>query len=98
VTRRLFARIRAVSRINLAIDAALFLATVTVMLSGLLVSQTIASTLGIALNTDAIWYAMHSASATATIALLMTHLAMHARWVARTAYGLVLAPAKEVRS
>ena len=98
VTARILGRIRTVSKVNLALDAVLFIATVTVMLSGVLVSQAIASAFGLGVSADAIWYAVHSASARITIALLLAHLALHAGWVVRTARSLVPAPQTEVIS
>lgn len=81
---RLFERIRTTSRVNLAVDALLFGAAVTVMLSGLMVSQVIASAIGVTVATGGIWSAVHSASAIGTIALLGVHVALHAQWMLRT--------------
>lgn len=76
-------RARTMSRVNLGVDIALFLATVTVMLSGFMVSQVIASTLGLALSVTAAWSTLHALSATATIGLLLVHLGLHVPWAVR---------------
>ena len=82
-------RVRNVSRVNLIVDSLLFFSTVTVMLSGLVVSRSIAGAFGIATAPSIIWYALHSVSADATILLLLVHLGLHWRWVFRTAGRLV---------
>jgi len=89
------ARLRRVSALNFAVDAVLFLATVTVMLSGLMVSQVIASALGVGGTASAIWHVAHSFSATAAMLLLVAHLALHIPWAARTVRRLSTASAAD---
>lgn len=91
-------KLRATSRVNLLVDIALFVATVTVMLSGALVSQAIARTLGLSLATDAIWYPVHSASATLSVALLVLHFALHAPWALRVLRSWIAPARTEVTS
>ena len=94
VSAGLLGRIRTASKVNLAVDALLFGATVTVMLSGLMVSRTIATAIGVTSSSGTIWNAVHSLSATGTIALLVAHFGLHASWIARTLRGLVPAGAE----
>jgi hypothetical protein len=77
------------SRVNILLDTALFVSTVAVMLSGLMVSQTIAGLLGLAATPNQLWVAIHSLAADTTIALLLAHFALHWRWVASVAFRLV---------
>jgi Domain of unknown function (DUF4405) len=77
------------SRINILVDVALFVSTVTVMLSGLMVSHTIAGLLGFSATPNQLWVAMHSLTADTTIALLLAHFALHWRWVTSVAFRLV---------
>lgn len=99
VSARLFARIRAVPKVNLAVDTLLFGAAVTVMLSGLMVSQVIASAIGVTVTGGGIWGAVHSVSAVGTIALLGVHFALHASWMLRTLRGMrATAELAEVRA
>jgi hypothetical protein len=76
-------RLMHASRLNLVVDALLFLSAVAVMLSGLLVSQVALALLGIATAPSALWIALHAVSADTTIALLLLHFALHAKWVVR---------------
>ncbi len=73
------------SRVNLVVDAALFVSTVAVMLSGAMVSRVALGAIGLATTPSALWSAVHSVSADATLVLLLTHFALHAAWFARVA-------------
>lgn len=80
---RVFGRLRATSAVNLVVDATLFLATVTVMLSGLMLSQVIAAALGVSVTPSVTWHVAHAWSANATIVFMLLHFALHASWFAR---------------
>jgi hypothetical protein len=88
VAARLFASIRAASKVNLVVDALLFGASVTVMLSGLMVSQVIAAAAGVTAASGGLWSAVHALSAYGTMTLLAVHFALHASWIARTIRGI----------
>jgi hypothetical protein len=94
VASRFAQRLRTVSRVNLVLDVTLFISAVAVMTSGFVVSRSIAGALGIRTSPNALWYALHSVSADSTIVLLVAHLALHWRWVARTLGLLPTAPAR----
>jgi hypothetical protein len=85
ILRRFAQRMRAVPKVNLVVDAALFVALVTVMLSGLLISQAVAGSLGVTIMPDSLWMSTHAWSADATILLLLVHFALHWRWIVTTA-------------
>jgi hypothetical protein len=89
VVRAFFDRLLHTSRLNLVVDAALFVSGVAVMLSGLMVSQVVAGTLGLRTAASPMWVALHSVSADATIALLLLHLALHWRWVVSVAFRVI---------
>lgn len=80
--RNAFEKLTSTSLLNGIVDLALFVSAVTVVLSGLLISQVVAGALGIALASSAVWHSVHSLAADATIALLLLHFALHARWMA----------------
>jgi hypothetical protein len=85
IVRRFAEIVRATPRINLVVDAALFVAAVSVMLSGLLISQSVAPAFGITIAPSALWVSTHSWSADATILLLLVHFALHWRWIVSVA-------------
>ena len=99
VIERFTERLLHTSRLNLVVDIALFVSTVTVMLSGLLVSQAIAGAMGLSVAPSAMWVAVHSVSANATIVLLLAHLGLHAGWVVNAArrFGVASAPPGALR-
>lgn len=88
ILRRFAAIVRATPKVNLVVDGVLFVAAVTVMLSGFMVSQAVAGALGITVVPTALWAWVHSVSADATIALLFVHFALHWKWVVSAARRL----------
>lgn len=88
IVRRFSAIVRATPRVNLVIDGALFVAAVTVTLSGFMVSQVVARAFGIVVIPASIWVQTHSISADATIALLLVHFALHWKWIVNAARRL----------
>jgi hypothetical protein len=82
-------RLRHASAANLVVDSVLFVSTVGVVLSGVMVSRSIAGLLGLTTTPNALWVALHSFTADATIALLIVHFALHWRWLASVAFRLV---------
>jgi len=88
VIDRFAEKIRASNRINLAVDALLFLATVAVVVSGFAVSTSIAGVLGLATSASMSWHVLHALSANAVFALFALHTALHYKWIARTAAEL----------
>ena len=85
VLRRFADIVRATPKVNLVVDVALFIVAVTVMLSGLLVSQSVAGTFGVTIVPSSLWVSTHSWSADATILLLLVHFALHWRWIVNVA-------------
>jgi hypothetical protein len=90
VASSLAGRLRKVTRLNFAIDTGLFLSTVTVMVSGFMVSQVIGAVFGWTATTDPSWYRVHAYSADPTIVFMLVHLALHWRWVVRVVRTRVL--------
>ncbi len=85
IMRRFAAIVRATPKVNLVVDVALFVSGVTVMLSGLFVSQYVLRAVGLSVTPTALWVDTHRWSADATILLLLVHFALHWRWILRTA-------------
>jgi hypothetical protein len=71
------------TRVNLVVDAVLFVSSVAVMLSGLMVSQVVGRAIGFSGTPGALWAAVHAVTANTTIALLVAHFALHAKWFVR---------------
>ena len=96
IMRRFAEIVRATPKVNLVVDVALFVVAVTVMLSGLLISQSVLRAVGITVTPTALWVSTHRWSADATILLLLVHFALHWRWILRAA-GKLGRPGVQVR-
>jgi hypothetical protein len=83
VARSFLDRLYSVSRLNLLVDGVLFVSTVAVMVSGVMVSQVALGALGIAASPSALWIAVHSVTADVTVVFLLVHFGLHWRWIAR---------------
>lgn len=79
--KRFFARLSAASRMNLVIDAVLFVAFVVCMLSGFMVSRHVLMSFGYVAQGYFVWNPMHSISATTLLAAMLVHLAAHWKWI-----------------
>lgn len=82
---RLLAKLRAASRVNFAVDIVLFLATVTVMLTGVMVIPGLVSTADgtVALR---VWSDAHRLSSYVTVVATVAHFLLHAEWMADVAF------------
>ena len=74
-----FRRAKAMPRVNLIVDAGLFVSLVGVTLSGLLVVPGLAASLGV--NASGAWHSVHLITSDFTVAFTVAHLALHARWI-----------------
>ncbi len=92
ILRRFAVIVRATPKVNLVVDAALFVAAVAVMLSGLLISQVVAGVAGVTILPSSLWMTVHSVSADLTIGLLLVHFVLHWKWIVNAAGKLGRAP------
>ena len=61
-----------------------------VTFSGFLVSEALLPAVGIPVEVDRFWFAVHDVTANLLLALMGVHLAMHWGWIARTVKRYVL--------
>jgi hypothetical protein len=78
---RFFKNLWHVSRLKFVVDTLLFVAMTVVMMSGVMISRSIVSVLGIRLAVSPVWRFLHSFSADATLALVGLHFALSWNWV-----------------
>jgi hypothetical protein len=83
-------KLRQATILDFAVDAVLFVATITVMLSGLMVSRVVLAPFG--LVALPLWHTVHSLSAQAVIGLATLHGVLHWRWFAASMRGLQASP------
>ena len=92
VTTQFFKKLLHESRLNYVLNLLFLIAMVATMLSGLLISKTVLSTLGIRLNADHSWEQIHKQISDITVVLLALHVAMHLKWIATSLRRLVVRP------
>jgi hypothetical protein len=80
------------SRLNFVVDALFFVAMTASIFSGLMISKSVLSTLGIQLDVSQGWKSIHTLSSDASIILLGVHSALHWKWIVDTFKRFVLIP------
>ena len=81
VTEQFFKKLFHQSRLNYIVDATFFVAMTTSFFSGLLISRSVMSTLGIQLNAGHGWESIHRLASDASLITLGLHFALHFKWV-----------------
>ena len=94
VTLKFFRMLFHSSRFNYLVNVALFITFVLVMLSGILISESILPLLGIRLNASPTWRFLHSSSADAVVLLVGLHFALHWKWIVKTIERYLFKPLK----
>lgn len=89
VTRRFFSATAWSARINYMLNALLFVAVTTIILSGLMISEEVLPLLGITASHGGIWKRLHSLAADLTIILTGIHLALHWSWLVNAVRRLI---------
>jgi hypothetical protein len=81
VGRRFFQRWFHVSRLNFVLDLALFLAMITVFVSGFVISRSFLPFFGIEVEPSFFWRRIHDVSANLTLLIVAIHVGLHWDWV-----------------
>src|SRR5215212_5398885 len=80
ISRRFFGKAQTLARINYVLNMLLFLAIVTIIFTGLMISETIMPLLGITVSKNGMWHGVHTAAANVFIGLVALHVALHWQW------------------
>ena len=98
VSKRLFAKGKGLngSRLNYILNWARFIDGVLIMLSGILISQSVMPALGIALPESFSWRGLHSLSTNLFMLGLGLHVALHWTWIVSTVKRLFTRTEKRV--
>jgi len=81
MTKQFYRKLFHKSRLNYIVDALFFISMTATMLSGLLISKSVMSTLGIQLNASHGWESIHRLAADTSLVMLGLHFALHFNWV-----------------
>jgi len=80
------------SRLNFMVNTLFFITMLGSLISGLMISESVMSTLGIQLTVDRSMRMLHSAFSNASMAVLAVHVALHWKWVINSLGRYVLNP------
>ena len=80
------------SRLQFFVDILVFAAFITVMVSGIMISKTVLSTLGIQLAGGGSWKMIHKTSADAALYLTGLHFALHWNWIVTMVKKYIFTP------
>lgn len=92
MTKQFFKKLFHQSRLNYVVDALFFISMTTAMLSGLLISKSVMSTLGIQLNASHGWESIHKLAADTSLIMLGLHFALHFKWVVANLKRYLVSP------
>lgn len=95
VTRHLFGRTVARSRLNYALNMLLFVAVTLIVFTGLMISEEALPVFGVHFARDGFWMWLHRWSSDAAVFLTGLHVALHWRWIVnavRRLFGQTPAP------
>ena len=92
VVRRFFTTLPTQTRLYAVLNVALLIATLSVMVSGIMMSEVALPALGLTLAGGQAWHALHALSANAIVALSMLHVAVHWKWIVNAANRYIVRP------
>jgi hypothetical protein len=92
MTKQFFKKLFHQSRLNYVVDTAFFVAMTASFFSGLLISKSVMSTLGIQLNAGHGWESIHRLASDASLIMLGLHFALHFKWVVTNLKRYLVSP------
>lgn len=81
ITARLFSKVAKGQRFNYFLNWALFASGIMIMLSGLMISETVVPLFGLSLPENGAWKELHEVSTNITMLLMGLHVAVHWNWI-----------------
>jgi hypothetical protein len=96
LTVTFFKKLLRSSRLDYVVDALLFAAFTGVMLSGLLISESVLPALGLHAVRQPAWRVLHTATANLTLVLVALHFALHWIWVVNTFARIFIRPVRRL--
>lgn len=84
ITKRFFKKVPREIRFNYVFNFLLFFLMVTVIFSGILISEEALPFMGFTIEINEFWLGLHEGSANFLMILIGVHLAMHWKWIVST--------------
>lgn len=92
ITKRFLAKLKAEPRINYVVDLGIFIGFVTLIFSGLMMSERVLPFFGIEAAGSPFWKGLHSTAADVVVWLTAAHVALHWRWIANALKRYAVTP------
>lgn len=89
VTKRFFTKGLNGARTNYILNWLLFIDGIMIMVSGIMISESIVPTLGLMLPQDMAWRSLHDLSANISLLLMGIHITLHWSWIVNSFKRLV---------
>jgi hypothetical protein len=92
VGKEFFKKLWHQSRLNFVVNTLFFIAMTGSLFSGLMISESVLSTLGIQLDVSGSWRSIHFLMSDVSVTMLGIHFALHLKWVGTNIKRYVLNP------
>jgi uncharacterized protein DUF4405 len=96
VGKEFFKKLWHQSRLNFLVDTLFFIAMTGSLFSGLMISQSVMSALGIQLNVSHSWKSIHSLLSDTSVVMLGLHFALHWKWLTTNVDRYILNPIRNL--
>jgi len=84
------------SRLNFVVDTLFFITMTGSLFSGLLISESVLSALGIQLDVNRSWRSIHSLISDASVIMLGLHFALHWKWLTTNIDRYIVSPVRNL--
>ncbi|MEI7772775.1 MAG: DUF4405 domain-containing protein [Chloroflexales bacterium] len=92
VTKRFFGKVQWSARLNYALNALLFIDMTVIVFTGLMISEAVLPTFGLAAMRGGAWKGLHTLSANLSVFLVGLHVALHWQWIVNMTRRFIIAP------
>lgn len=92
VSKRFFKKLAAKPRLNYFVDLGIFTGFITIIFSGLMISQTVLPFIGLKGSEGGFWKQLHFLSTDVTVYLTALHLALHWHWIKTIVGNKIIQP------
>ncbi len=92
ITKRFFHRVNWFARANYVLNVLLFIAMTVAIFTGLMISESVLRTFGIATARGGAWRQIHELSANLSLVIISVHLAFNWQWIMAAIRRYVVAP------
>jgi cytochrome b len=97
ISAKYFAKLFHSSRLNYLLSILIFLGFITIMVSGLMISQSVMPFLGIEFQRNFAWRQIHNLASNLTLALVAVHVALRWDWVKAAFVKILVNPFRQAK-